>query len=728
MFNLPIGLRAKVAVLSLFLLCLPWLGYQYVWEMEKYLRLGQEKTLEGTTQALATALHERPRLFDSQASFLTQVEQGRDLYAYPLAGPIQLDGKLGDWQPYRHRALHYGEDYQIYKRDQATPLAIDFTHMVGKYAGYLYGFFEVTDPQVIYRGKNSLSIDRNDHIAIATLAPDGQFRRYIVATTKDGWISAFELPEDPALTTPVTPEVKIQGKWLKTTKGYNVELRIPLSMVGSKLGFAIYDVNDRNTRQLDAIVGTSAIDDVNKLGTVLVPSPEIESIIKGMAHNSSRIWVVDKHGRVLAKSGDIRSDNSVWARSTIEKEGKTSWDRFKQQYLHPLYYKILTTPPKDFVDSLQDSTVLQGSHISKALQGKQGSTWRLTPDSKAVVLAAASPIWIDDKVMGVVIAEETTHGIRTLRNKALEKLFNVILTIMSMGTLALFFFASNISSRIRKLRDEAEEAIDNQGRIKKSIQGSKVRDEIGDLSRSFASIVSRLGQYTHYLENMSSRLSHELRTPVAVVRSSLEHLSLQTLNPDSRKYVDRAQEGVNRLNMILSNMSEATRLEESLTHAEKSLFPLDKVVSGCMQGYQMTYPNQQFNTDIEPQTILVEGVPEYIAQLMDKLIANALEFSHPDSAIEVSLVVQSKSALISVTNYGPPLPDNMSEQIFESMVSVRAQKAQDKPHLGLGLYIARLISLFHKGKISAQNRVNDQGAVSGVEIVIQLPISKEKSV
>ncbi|MEZ9198174.1 proteobacterial dedicated sortase system histidine kinase [Shewanella sp. 10N.286.54.B9] len=728
MLNLPIGLRAKVAVLSLFLLCLPWLGYQYVWEMEKYLRLGQEKTLEGTTQALATALHERPRLFDSQASFLTQVEQGRDLYAYPLAGPIQLDGKLGDWQPYRHRALHYGKDYQIYKRDQATPLAVDFTHMVGKYAGYLYGFFEVTDPQVIYRGKNSLSIDRNDHIAIATLAPDGQFRRYIVATTKDGWISAFELPEDPALTTPVTPEVKIQGKWLKTAKGYNVELRIPLSMVGSKLGFAIYDVNDRNTRQLDAIVGTSAIDDVNKLGTVLVPSPEIESIIKGMAHNSSRIWVVDKHGRVLAKSGDIRSDNSVWARSTIEKEGKSSWDRFKQQYLHPLYYKILTTPPKDFVDSLQDSTVLQGSHISKALQGKQGSTWRLTPDSKAVVLAAASPIWIDDKVMGVVIAEETTHGIRTLRNKALEKLFNVILTIMSMGTLALFFFASNISSRIRKLRDEAEEAIDNQGRIKKSIQGSKVRDEIGDLSRSFASIVSRLGQYTHYLENMSSRLSHELRTPVAVVRSSLEHLSLQTLNPDSRKYVDRAQEGVNRLNMILSNMSEATRLEESLTHAEKSLFPLDKVVSGCMQGYQMTYPNQRFNTDIEPQTILVEGVPEYIAQLMDKLIANALEFSHPDSAIEVSLVVQSKSALITVINYGPPLPDNMSEQIFESMVSVRAQKAQDKPHLGLGLYIARLISLFHKGKISAQNRVNEQGAVSGVEIVIQLPISKEKPV
>ncbi|WP_028767081.1 proteobacterial dedicated sortase system histidine kinase [Shewanella fidelis] len=725
MFNLPIGLRTKVAVLSLFLLCLPWLGYQYVWEMEKYLRHGQEKTLEGTTQALATALHERPKLFDSQASFLTQVEKGRDLYAYPLSGPIQLDGKLGDWSSYRHRTLNYGADYQIYKRDEDLPLNLSFTHMVGKYAGYLYAFFEVRDPHVVYRGKNSLSIDRNDHIAIATLAPDGQFRRYIIATTKDGWISAFELPEDPALTTPVTPEVKIQGKWTKSKQGYNVELRIPLNMVGSKLGFAVYDVNNPNSRALDAVVGTSAIDDVSKLGTVLVPSPEIESIIKGMSHNSSRIWVVDKHGRVLAKSGDIRSDNSVWSRSLMEKDDDSGWGKFKREYLHPLYYKILTTPAKDFIDSLQDSTVLEGSHITKALKGQQGSTWRLTPDSKAVVLAAASPIWIDDKVMGVVIAEETTHGIRTLRNKALEKLFNVILTVMSMGTLALFFFASNISSRIRKLRDEAEQAIDSQGRIKNEIQGSKVRDEIGDLSRSFASIVSRLSQYTHYLENMSSRLSHELRTPVAVVRSSLEHLGLQQLNPDTRKYVDRAQEGVNRLNMILNNMSEATRLEESLSHAETSVFPLEKVISGCMQGYQMTYPTQEFSLDITQSATPVLGVPEYIAQLMDKLIANALEFNHDHSPIAVSLQSKGKFAELSISNQGPALPDNMAEQIFESMVSVRAQKSQDKPHLGLGLYIARLICQFHHGKIYATNTEDKAGVINGVQISITLPLSKE---
>ena len=733
-FHPPIGLRSKVGILSLFLLCLPWLGYQYVWEMEKYLRYGQEKTLEGTTQALATALHERPNLFDIQASFLTQVEQGRDLYAYPLAGPIQLDGKLNDWALYRHRSINYGHGHQIFKHDAQAPLNISFNHMVGKYGGYLYAFFEVTDPSVIYRGSNSLKIDVNDHLAIATLAPDGKFKRYIIATKKDGWVSSYELPADPQKRMPVTPELKIQGKWLKTDTGYNVEIRLPLEMVGSKLGFAIYDVNDKKTRRLDAIVGTSAIDDVENLGTVLVPSPEIESIIKGMSHNSSRIWVVDKHGRVLAKSGDIRTSNSVWTRTVQDKPDDSFWARFKRDYLHRFYYKILTTPPKDFIDSLQDSTVLEGSHIKNALSGKQGSTWRLTPDNKAVILAAASPIWIDDKVMGVVIAEETTHGIRTLRNKALEKLFNVILTIMSMGTLSLFFFASSISSRIRKLRDEAEEAIDSQGRIRKTIQGSEVRDEIGDLSRSFSNIVSRLGQYTHYLENMSSRLSHELRTPVAVVRSSLEHLSLQHLDPDTRKYVDRAEEGVSRLNMILNNMSEATRLEESLSNAENDIFPLSKVISGCMQGYQLTYPEKQFVVSITDEPLTMTGVPEYIAQLMDKLIANAMEFSNEGTPITVTLEVKHRQAELVVSNFGPILPDKMAEQIFESMVSVRQQKAQDKPHLGLGLYIARLITDFHEGTIKARNLTvenipsSQELALSGVEIIVSLPYIKDKQI
>lgn len=695
------GLRSQIILLSCFLALLPWLGYEYVWEMEKYLRQGQEKTLVGTTRALATALHERPKLFDHQASFLDQVVKGRDLYAYNLPSRIQLDGKLHDWKTYQPLFWHYDKSYLTPINLNHEPADLSFTHMVGKYDNYLYAVFKVKDDNTLYRGVNSLSITNNDYLKIALKNPDNQILNYIIAPKKDGWITAYEA-------TSLTPISKIQGHFLKTSDGYNIEIRMPLNMIGNKLGFAIVDKDNKNTPI--KTMSTSNLQDLTQLGSVLLPSPEIERIIKGMGHSGSRIWVVDNHHRVLAQSGKIQDADGVWSQDLSEDPSKLSqWRQFERQYLHPLYYKILTKPPADFLDTLFDVTSLQGKNIKGALAGNPQSSWRLTPDKKAVILSAAYPIWIDDKVMGAVIAEETTNGVRTLRNKALEKLFTVILAVMLIGTLSLFFFASRISSRIRTLRDAAEAAIDPQGRVLRDIKGSNTQDEIGDLSRSFANIVGRLGGYTHYLENMSSRLSHELRTPVAVVRSSLESLQLQNLDEESQKYIERATDGVHRLNKIITTMSEATRLEQSIQSAETESFNLTKVVTGCMQGYQMAYPEKSFELSLSDEKKTMQGVPEFIAQLLDKLIANAVEFSEQDSPIYVEYRVDNQSTHIIVTNKGPLLPPEIGEHIFDSMVSVRSQSLQKKPHLGLGLYIARLVADFHHAQISAKNLDSNDG-------------------
>ena len=116
------------------------------------------------------------------------------------------------------------------------------------------------------------------------------------------------------------------------------------------------------------------------------------------------------------------------------------------------------------------------------------------------------------------MVDQNMNGLRTFRNQALETLFNTILGVMLLVTLGLFFSASRISSRIRTLRNQAESIIDDTGRVQNTIVASRSSDEIGDLSRSFSNIVERLTQHNSYLENMSSRLSHELRTPVTVVR------------------------------------------------------------------------------------------------------------------------------------------------------------------------------------------------------------------
>ena len=730
------GLRTKLLLLSSFLFVIPWFGYKYVWEMEKYLRFGQEQTLVGTARALATALHERENLFNNQASFLPSVEQGKDLYGYQLTEAIQLDGLHNDWPNFSQQAHFYHQQQQLFANEA---LSLNFKASVGKYDKYLYLFFQVVDNQVVFRGKNSRSIINNDHLALSFTDQNNNLNRFIISNKQAGWISAFSIFSNE--NDIPKPAAHIQGHWLVTPQGYNIELRVPLKTLGDKIAFAFFDI-DKPAGNAVSAIGSADPSKLDSLGTILVPSPEIERIVKGMRYTNSSIWVVDQHHRVLASAGSLKSASGVWhdtKKTVSDSEKKSLWYQFEQHILLPLYYKILTKPPTDFIDQLYDAGHLSGEHIVSALSGLAKSQWRLTTDKQALVLSAAYPIFINDQVQGAVIVEETTNGIRTLRNRALEKLFTVILAIMVLGALTFITFATRISSRIRHLSNQAELAIDPQGRIIGTISPSTSRDEIGDLSRSFTTAVNRLSEYNHYLESMSSRLSHELRTPIAVVKTSLENLALQAqhtnfpqvnnssqANNDKNAYIERAQTGINTLNLILTNMSEATRLEQMLSSTEKIDFDLHTVVSGCIAGYRQVYSDFTFLLDTshlnkKTTNLTLHGSPEHIVQLLDKVIHNAVEFSQ-DKVITIELHHHNNQAELLIHNNGILLPKLLSENLFDSMVSLRNhvstnKKENEQPHLGLGLYIARLICQFHQGKISAKNH----SSPDGVTIHIILP-------
>ncbi|WP_095499214.1 proteobacterial dedicated sortase system histidine kinase [Paraferrimonas haliotis] len=719
-----VGLIPKILLLSSSLLLLPWLGYQFIDEMEHYLQTGQENTLIGTTQALATALHERPALFNQHASFLKQVKKGRDLYAYPLDDAINLDGFLDDWQQYKHRFLHYGENKVLYQRNPNQKVALSFSNMVGKHGNYLYAMFSVTDPNPIKRATNALRIDQNDMLIMALETPEGEYKRYGVAVTRDGWFNAFTVPVSLSAVSGIEVEPSIQGHWRTTSKGYDIELRLPLDMLGSKLSFAFQDVNNTGSRRVDAVVATAPYRQSDKMGSVLVPSPEIERIIKGMQHNPSRIWVVDRHQRVLARSGDIHSSGGLWNQNdkTVEHQ-EGWWNTLYYARIAPLLDAWLNRPSNDFVDTLNDSTQLNSDYIEKALLGASQTHWRFTSDQKAVILSAASPIFVDGKVMGAVVAEQTTNGIRSLRNTAMQTLFQTLSLIIAAVVVLLLAFTAGISWRIRGLRNQTESAIDDKGKVNHLIEPSTRRDEIGDLSRSFSLVLERLAGYNQYLEKLSSRLSHELRTPVAVVRSSLENMSDDApLSPHQQKAFARAQEGINRLNLILNSMTEASRIEQSLKSMELEPIVLQELLDGYHQSYALIYPNHRFTLSMDEQAATLEGVPEYLGQLLDKLVGNAVDFSEPNEPIKITLSHQKQQATITLANKGPLLPEEMKEQVFDSMVSLRTKKS-DKPHLGLGLYIAKLIAHYHNGRISIQNQASQDGVI--VTLVLPLTSSHQ---
>jgi len=149
--------------------------------MEKYLRFGQEQTLVGTARALATALHEREKLFNNQASFLPNVEQGKDLYGYKLTEAVNLDGLSSDWPDFNQRTHFYNQQQQLFANE---PLSLNFKASVGKYNNYLYLFFQVVDNRVIFRGENTRSISNNDHLALSFSDANNKLNRFIISNKK----------------------------------------------------------------------------------------------------------------------------------------------------------------------------------------------------------------------------------------------------------------------------------------------------------------------------------------------------------------------------------------------------------------------------------------------------------------------------------------------------------------------------------------------------------------
>lgn len=791
-FKSPFGIRFKLVFLSSFLLVIPWLGYKYILEMEGYLNRGQEEIVLGTAQALATALNERPELFD-EGSY-SPARRTEDLYVYPIFSPIGLvDGSLIDWGPYQQYEVDYGADDQIITGlnplpppepvsrdtpvipfryqgtssegsgyDEGIPIdqfiprelfaltlpepepepepesitlgsnSLSFKSMVGEHNGALYAYFKVVDDNIVYRSRDALSVNRSDFLQITVLSPDENgIARYIVAPYEPEFIFPYRVAEDFSVIaedeTNARRTRRISGQWYETGGGYEVELQIPMDMIGERLGFAFFDVDDPERRSVDSVVATFDAPDVAGLGSLRRPTPEIDRIVAGMGHNNSHIQVVDRSGRVLLTVGDIQSATGLRLTPSLIDEGankywryvQESWRYVQDRFLNPIYYRILTRPSNDFSDGLYSGVTREGTHIDSALTGTAMTQFRTLADSDTRLLEAAHPIIAGGEVMGAVVVDQNMNGLRAFRNQSLEQLFNTMLAVMLVVAFGLFFFASRISSRIRVLRNQAEGIIDNTGRLQNTIVASRNSDEIGDLSRSFSSIVERLSQYTNYLENMSSRLSHELRTPVTVVRSSLENLSMTESKEDSAVYLERAEEGISRLNLILTNMSEATRLEQMLQTSEKEKIELNEVVHGCVEGYKLAYPDSSFETDLPKYPIHVLGVPEYIAQLLDKLIANAGEFSYPDQPITIYCRALRDHAVLKVSNAGPWLPEEMKDRLFDSMISVRPQEKQKQPHLGMGLHIARLIADFHGGSIRADNRSDREGVV----ITLVVPLS-----
>jgi two-component system sensor histidine kinase ChvG len=432
-----------------------------------------------------------------------------------------------------------------------------------------------------------------------------------------------------------------------------------------------------------------------------VPDTAVERILNQGVARDARVWVIDANGNVRGLAGAIyAAPLQTGLESTIT--GAVTW----------LLRGRIDAVTTDAVDSRE--AVLAQSE--RALVGQSNNEWRTQSDDRFGVLSAAEPIWQGDNIVAAVVVEQSDTSQRALARRAAQSVIVVSVVVFIVAFSALVWFSYSLVRRISRLQQDANVAVDANGRATGVIRQAGGNDEISALSKTLAAMVARQAAYNEYLEKLASRLSHELRTPVAVVRSSLDNLRAANTSAGELKYLDRADEGVLRLSKLISRMAEATQLEQMLQSADVERFDLCKVVEGCIEGYRLAFAPQTIELTRPNQECMVTGLPDAMAQMLDKLMQNAVDFAAEGSTIRVQIANTAGNVILTVANTGPPLPADTSA-LFDSMISIR-EDAQGGEHLGLGLHIARLIAEFHDGKISAANLHDGSGVV--IEIVMPL--------
>ncbi|MBL1261070.1 MAG: proteobacterial dedicated sortase system histidine kinase [Thiotrichaceae bacterium] len=709
------GIRGKLLLASLSLLIVPWLGAQYIQNLESYLREAHEEQLIGRISIMATVMGEQEKRLINQNHQTNLEHNPSHLYVRPLNTAIQLDGYLDDWRHYQEREQPLGEsngDLRVLQR-------------IGHYQDHLYIALRVTDDHVIYRSPTSRRLDRADHIRISMIDHNGKFRRYQIATMTPGWVHAKLMPsphkssplsQNNSGNLPLRPETNIKGQWQFIKGGYTVELQIPLTMFNGRLAIAVVDVDDAATGAIKNLVANANTEQANELGTIVIPTPQMESLLARLTTAKNRVWIVDNNQRVIGMAGDLQQITSEQSQQHAPNDASLF------SILMKLFYHItLEQPYGGFSDPLSSASRLDNPAIITALAGTAKTDWRATENENINITIAAHPVYLNGVIVGAIAIEENSSSILIRQNKVIEAMVNMALLTFLLTFGVLLFFATRLSLRIHKLRNEIDASITDDGKILQTQINSQSSDEIGDLGRSFSGMLKRLSQYNRYLETMSGKLSHELRTPITIVRSSLDNIDQTKLDNESLTYIKRANEGATRLNNILTRMSEATHLEQTILHEAREHYSAIDVIEACINGYRLAYPQQafDFNCSDNARTKVIEGSPELLAQLMDKLVDNATDFSRDDTPILISCEATDGALSITVHNQGKTLPDDMRDSLFDSMVSVRQHKT-DSPHLGLGLYIVRLITEFHHASIEIQNTNHPDG----VSFILTIPVSK----
>ena len=688
------GFKLSFQVLSLLvaLSAVPWLGYQFISEAKQFLDAGQLISQEQFGRSVANTF------YNKKESLTLSLAEGAPLPKTYLATPITVDGSKQDWQDQSYRKVSFPQR-QFYD-------GFSFSVAIGERNNSLYGLIEVRDVDPDYATGSLNGFGARDHVRLEWLNQRDAIERVVLVPQQDGFVAIFRVgPDWRRDTVDRFQAAPIEALMSPTLDGYVLEIKINKANINAKqqLRFSAYDGTTKS--------GISSMGSTKGFHTLNTSSSVANQLLGRLAKSVSYIALYDTNFQ-------LRAQSQVKLRQYAERVRTTVWQDVASVIEEAMMLLLHITMGIEGDESETQGELLRAAQLGDLAQARWSSL------GGGGFLATAAPVLADDgNVIGIVLVKQSTDQILKLQLNSLQNivLFSVagILLIFSI----VFFLFWRLAYRVRKLRIETANMVNDEGRLVASkIVGQVDReDSIGDLARSFSDVVSKLHEQQSFMSTMPRTLSHEIKNPLNAISTSLANMSDYPLDKEINSYLEIAKRGLHKIESILSKLSSAANLEQALTNDELEGLDVNHFLTVyCQHQHQMAGSKVVIEYVANKKAAMVQAVDYRLEQALDKLLDNARDFHRPGTPIKVRLWADKFDWVIDVENQGDQVDLDKADQLFQSMVTSRTQaSAGGAGHFGLGLYVVQTIAQFHKGTAQVANLADG----SGVCFSIRLPAS-----
>lgn len=361
--------------------------------------------------------------------------------------------------------------------------------------------------------------------------------------------------------------------------------------------------------------------------------------------------------------------------------------------------------------------------IAAVAKGEVPPDIRRTQDHRLLV-TVAEPVTRSGTLIGIVLLTREAAQVVT-------SLFAVRMSILGLFALALaltvlmsIYLSRTIAQPILNLALAAERMREGQGRTGAVPEELKARrDEIGMLAEALAESSAALWSRLDAIERFAADVAHEIKNPLSSIRSAIETMPRITDRDQQRRLFYVMADDVGRLDRLITDISDASRLDAELARMTMERVDLAPILAALAEFHETTRKDGEPHVavDAPERGLVVNGVEGRLVQVLRNLIGNAISFSPREGEIRLSGRRTGSWIEIAVEDGGPGIPEAKLEHIFDRFYSERPEGEAFGKHSGLGLSISRQIVETLKGRISAENRRDQEGAVIGARFVVRLP-------